>query len=232
MHRLLTFAAVLLFANSAWALSCAEPEPAWWPGVAALSPQPFIVLSEVRADSAWFESGKTRIEAVITAVDRHQLIRPNTPLVVGKTYTLRGKGPYVFAKGLWRPGTKKRAPVTWTVGPDKSAAPVWTGEIEVGKSVARKGVWGTTSRQVLMLSYRSAREALAEIKLTRGKTTRTLYLPVKEDKPISFGRGLCDGAVQLVGEGDWTATITLVGPSGQRSAPKSVTFPSPVPVNR
>lgn len=228
---------ILISASSAWALSCMQPFPTWWPGTeGTLSPTPLIVLDEEQLDAAWFE-GPSRVDAEITAVNGYVLIRPKTPLTVGARYTLKGKGPHRFSKGPWarkrveKDGqrTDTQVPLTWTIKADASAAPTWTGAIEVGAGSARHGVWGTTSSQILTLPWTSAAPAIAEVKMTRGATTKLLYLPVTQGKPLRFGRGLCGGELNLVGESDWTAAVTLIGPSGQRSETRSVTFPSPVP---
>lgn len=232
MFRALLIALPFLFSAQAHALSCAQPSPQWWPSATgSVSPTPFIVLDDEAITSAWL-TGPTRVELTIEKIGGHIVLRPKTPLKIGATYTLEGTGPYRFKTGVWGVADNKRAPVKWTVAADKSAAPQWTGEITVGKSSARTGHWGPTSRQELNLSWKSDAKAIAEVVMTRGKQTQTLLLPVHPDKPLSFGQGLCDGEINLIGEGDWTAKITLIGPSGQRSKTKTVTFPSPVPTPR
>lgn len=227
MLRSLTVIALLLStATSAWALSCAQPRPLWWPGGATLPAQPFLVLDNEALESAWF-AGPSRIEATVTVVDGYQVIRPKTPLKVGATYTLKGNNKSRFIEGPWRWVGDTRTPLTWTIKLDSSAAPTWHSEIVVGEGAARRGGWGPTSSQILTLNFDSAGPALAEIKLVRGAAKHTLLLPVESGKPLRFGQGLCDGEVQLIGAGAWTATVTLIGPSGQRSAPKTATFVTP-----
>ena len=232
MHRLLALVAVLLFsANSAWALRCAQPDPIWWPVAATLSPQPYLVLDNERMTTAWFE-GPTRVEASISTVDGYQIIRPKTPLTVGATYTLGGASERRFAKGPWQRAAGKQLPLTWTIQADDGAAPKWRSDVKLGAGGAKVDRWGTISQQALILDWAGVGPALAEVKLTRGATTRTLLLGVTQDKPLTFGRDLCDGEVRLEGAGDWTANVTLIGPSGQRSKTKTVIFPSPVPKGR
>lgn len=227
MYRLLAFAVALCLSQSAYALSCKQPEPQWWPGAATIAPNPFIVLSKERLKTAWFQAGKERIAATVTVVDQHRVIRPAKPLTVGRTYTLGGTGEYGFAKGPWQGSQNSQQPLTWTVRARSHPAPVWTGEIGVGASSGRYSGWGPTSSQILNLPFESAGPAIAEVKLVRGKSQRLLLLPVLPGKPLRFGRGLCSGEIDLLGDGDWTARITLIGASGQRSEAKTVVFPSP-----
>lgn len=222
----------ILFSTSAWALSCAQPRPVWWPGVAGeLSPTPFIVLDNEALTEAWLE-GPTKVEVEVVQVDGYLVLRPKAPLKIGATYTLKGTGPYRFKTGPWGMAANKQTAPRWTIAKDDSPAPEWTGEIQVGESSAATGVWGPTSSQTLTLSWKSAARAIAEVVLTRGTLKKTLLLPVTPGNPLRFGQGLCDGQVDLIGEGDWTAQVTLIGPSGRRSATKTVTFPSPVPTAR
>ena len=227
MHRLLAFAVVFFCAQNALALRCGRPDPSWWPTAATLPPLPYIVLDKERLVTAWFE-GPERVDASIEVVGDYQVIRPKTPLTVGATYTLKGANEKRFAQGVWQRVAGKQVPLTWTIAA-ASAAPSWTGDISVGAGSAHKDAWGIISQQALSLAWTGPSLALAEVKLTRGATAVTLMLPIAPGKPLGFGRDLCGGEVRLEGEGEWTAKVTLIGPSGQRSKTKSVTFPSPVP---
>lgn len=235
MHRLITIAAALLCtagllftANSAWALSCSPPPRSYWPSTAVLSPQPYLVLQNEKMNTAWFE-GPTRIDATVTKVGQFDVIRPVKPLTVGATYTLVGTvhAGYQQAPTRWVDNT--RVPLMWTIKVESTPAPIWKSEIVVGKGRADKGGWGPSSSQILNLDFTSDGPVLAEVALVRGKSSTTLLRPVEAGKPLRFGRGPCGGTVHLIGEGVWTASVTLIGPSGQRSKTKTAQFVTPVP---
>jgi hypothetical protein len=232
MFRHILIALVLCGSSSAWALKCAQPLPTWWPAVGgSISIRPIIVLQHEHLDAAWLE-GPNKIAVEIKQIRRGlTLVIPKAPLNAGQTYTLRGINTDRFAEGPFHQARRSdaRSVVRWTVKADASPAPVWTGEVKAGKAVGHDGRWGATSNQTLTLGFESAAPAIAEIKLTRGETTYWVMQPVEPGGTVRFGRTKCRKGIHLAGEGDWTADVTLIGPSGQRSKTRRVTFASPKP---
>lgn len=234
MLRLLAVLLVIGHASSAWALSCIGPGPIWWPPTETTLPSDaFIVLhmpdyDDDDLEAAWFEAESERIEAVIEIRDYETVFRPKTPLTPGVTYTLTSPDAERLDHRLWQMEDEDRVPVRWTVDDGTRAPTQWLSEVHVGESVAEKTDWGKVGRQTLRLDFEADGPVLAEVQLTRDAEQYTLMRPVESGTPLTFGRTLCVDDVDLLGRGEWTAAITLIGPDGARSSTKTVRFSLPM----
>lgn len=234
MLRLLAVLLVIGHASSAWALSCVWPGPVWWPSTATTLPSDaFIVLHMPDSDdydleAAWFEAESERIEAVIEILDYETVFRPKTPLTPGVTYTLTSPDAERLDHWLWQMEDEDKVPVRWTVDDGIRAPARWLSEVHVGESIVEATIWGRVSQQTLRLDFEADGPVLAEVQLTRDAEQYTLLRPVESGTPLTFGRGPCVDDVDLIGRGEWTAAITLIGPDGARSSTKTVRFSLPM----